>query len=33
MAGAGRSVNEIRTLISNSVQNQAHVQSKVDSVS
>ena len=32
MAGAGRSVDETRTLISNSMrnQNQAHVQSKLD---
>ena len=32
MAGAGRSVDETRTLISSSVLNQAHVQSKLDSV-
>ena len=33
MAGASQSVDETRTVISNSVWNQAHVQSKLDSVS
>ena len=32
MAGAGQSVDETRTVISNSVQSQANVQSKFDLV-